>query len=173
MSEMIEKQGAVNEVRLACYQFADLYFFMARQLREEFGDETAIRMCTKILFDRACDRALDMRRRAEEQNTECTLENIKEFKDIPYLGWVPELGRNHCPYGEAWIEKIDANPWFKPYALLYCDVNDTTVGEVYLQTHSHRITKNVLNGDSRCDRVYFTDENVAKGIYTYGRMKSE
>lgn len=169
MPEMIEKERAVGEVRLACRQFAELYYFFVRTLREEFGDEEAKRLCTKALFERAHERGMQMRGEADEKGVKGTPENINSFKDIAYLGWVKSMGRNHCPYGEAWIERIEQEAWFREFASLYCDVNDTTVGEVFLQDHSHRLLKNVVNGDETCLREYYPDEKIASGEYTYAK----
>ena len=165
--EMIGKEKAIAEVRLACTQFADLYYFFVKILREEFGEEKTMELCRKALFARAYERAMDMRRRSAEQGVQGTPENINSFKDIPYLGWVKAYGNKHCPDGESWLMRIESEPWFRAFASYYCDVNDTTVGEVFLQDHSHKILQNVVNGDKTCTRSYFPDKKVAVGEYTY------
>jgi hypothetical protein len=38
---------------------------------------------------------------------------------------------------------------------------------------SHKLTKNVLEGDDSCDRVYFESENVKNGCYTYDTKNSK
>ncbi len=171
--EMIEKERAISEVRLACYQFADLYYFFVKVLREEFGEEKTMELCRKALYARGYERAMDMRARAERQGIKGTPENINSLKDIPYLGWVKSYGNKHCPYGESWLERIAAEPWFRKFASYYCDVNDTTVGEVFLQDHSHKILKNVVNGDATCARSYYPDKKVADGEYTYADSAPE
>lgn len=165
--ERIEKSKAVSEVRLACTQFADLYYFFVKALREEFGDEKTMDICRKALFARAHERGMEMRERAAARGVRATPENINSFKDIPYLGWVKALGNRHCPYGESWLRRIEGEPWFRAFASYYCDVNDTTVGEVFLQDHSHKILQNVVNGDPTCTRSYFPDKKVSDGEYTY------
>lgn len=167
MPEMIEKERAVQEVRLACRQFAELYYFFVQTLRAELGEEEAKRLCTKALYDRAYERGMQMRAEAEARGVRGAPENINSFKDIAYLGWDKSLGRDHCPYGASWIRRIEQEPWFREFAALYCDVNDTTVGEVFLQDHSHKLLKNVVNGDETCQRSYYPDEKVAAGEYTY------
>jgi len=171
--ETIDKDKAISEVRLACSQFADLYYFFVKILREELGPETAKELCRKALFARAFERGMAMRAKAAAQGIKGTPENINSFKDIPYLGWVKAYGKHHCPYGESWLQRIEAEPWFREFASFYCDVNDTTVGEVFLQDHSHKILKNVVNGDATCARSYYPDPKVADGEYTYADRASD
>ena len=158
---------AAEQVRLLGVQLADLYFEFVKELYEEFGDEKTEEIVTRVLFTRAKERALDMIARGEEKDLPRTPENIRNTSDVPYCGWVLALGKDHCPYGMAWNKHIEKYPWFRKYAALYCDVTDTTIGEVYTGDHSHKLHKNVVLGDESCEREYYPDENVKQGIYTY------
>lgn len=165
--ETVQKEYAVEQVRLMACQFADLYFAFCLTLRRELGDEAALRIARETLFLRARERALDMVRRAERDGVRRVPENIARMSDVPYLGWVKELGREHCPYGAQWNRRIADNAWFRPYAALYCDVTDTTIAEVFTGTHSHKLDRNVVLGDADCARRYFPSEDVARGRLTY------
>lgn len=167
MCEMISRQRAVDEVRMMAVQFADLYFAFVDELRTEFGEEIALRITHRVLYKRACERAEEMIRRAEELGFERTPDNIRNTSDVPYLGWDLSLGVDHCPYGMAWNKHIAEHEWFCPFARLYCDVTDTTIAEVFTGNCSHELYENVVLGDQHCLRTYFPDAEVAQGKRTY------
>ncbi|MBE5808784.1 MAG: hypothetical protein E7317_10665 [Clostridiales bacterium] len=167
MSDMIPASRAVGEVRMMATQFAELYYQFVRELREALGDEGAMRVAQKALYARASERARAMVTSAASEGLERTPENIPRTSDVPYLGWDASLGRDHCPYGAAWIKRINAEPWFRPYARLYCDVTDTTIAEEFTGRFSHRLIKNVVLGDDTCARTYFEDAAVKAGRRTY------
>ena len=165
---LIEFQDAVKEVRKACRQFAMLYFHFSKVLVEEFGKDKAKPLIQKAIFELAIDRSEQLREKASKQGLEFTMESFMKVIDLPMIGWVKELGRDHCPYAEVWREYFDEYPWFKEVAPLYCDVIDTTNAENFTRSLSHRITKNVLTGSESCEREYFESEQVIKGVFSYG-----
>lgn len=167
MREMIEKQRAVDEVRMMAVQFADLYFAFVCELRDTFGEEEALRLTHRVLYKRAAERAEKMIKRAEELGLARTPENITKTSDVPYLGWDKSLGVNHCPYGMAWNRHIAENEWFRKFARMYCDVTDTTIAEVFTGNCSHELYENVVLGDGDCLRRYFPDAEVAAGKRSY------
>ncbi|MCC0635083.1 MULTISPECIES: L-2-amino-thiazoline-4-carboxylic acid hydrolase [unclassified Clostridioides] len=167
-NETIDKDYAIEEVRMACKHFGDLYFYFTKVLVEEFGNEKTAEILKKVLFERSEERAISMRERANENGDELIADNIASITDVPFLGWVPEFEELHCPYGASWLSRFEENPWFKQFASLYCDVTDTTVAEVFTGDTSHKITKNILWGDKVCERIYFHDDNISQGKYTYG-----
>jgi hypothetical protein len=79
------------------------------------------------------------------------------------------MGGVRCPYAEVWLEYFKDNSWFKQFASLYCDVIDTTNIENFTRTTSHKITKNLLLGDSECDHEYFESDTVKEGNFSYGK----
>lgn len=170
MAEQIEKSFAVSEVRNMAFQFSDLYFTFVSELREQMGEEEALKIAQRVIFRRAAERALDMVRRAEEQGIPRTPENIIRMTDVPFLGWDASYGREMCPYGAAWNLRIAENPWFRRFACLYCDVTDTTIAEIFTGTHSHRLYHNVVLGDDCCEREYFLSDEVSEGKLTYGTL---
>ena len=167
MKQKIPKEFAVSQVREMAYQFADMYFTFVSELVKRYGDEEAIKTVTEVLFQRAKERATDMIQKANEEGIERIPDNIGAVSDVAYLGWVPQLGCDHCPYAAAWKKRIIDNPWFEKYAVLYCDVTDTTVAEVFTGKYSHRITKNAVLGDESCERIYYICSDTENGKYTY------
>ena len=167
-TEFIEYGKAVSEVRKECHQFAMLYFHFCKTMVDEFGLEKAGNLIRKAVFGLSIERTERLRCKAKELGLDFTPESFQIVSDIPVIGWVKELGKNHCPYAECWFRYFDQYPWFKALAQLYCNVIDTTNIENFTHTVSHRLTKSVLEGDGTCERVYFESENVKKGNYTYG-----
>ena len=166
--EMVSREAAVAQIRSMAIQFADLYFCFVQELRDELGDEVARKMVRRVLFRRARERAQDMVERAQALGILRTPQNMPQVSDIAYMGWVSALGREHCPFGVAWNARIAQHPWFREYARMYCDVMDTTVAEAFTGNCSHKLYKNVVLGDESCERVYYPDEAVKNGRFTYG-----
>jgi hypothetical protein len=170
---MIEEETnqAVIEVRKACRQFAMQYFSFCKALIETLDEDEALSIAQKAIFNLALDRTDRMREKVFAAGLEPTLENYFEWNDIAGLaweGWTPAISNVVCPYAEIWLGYFDAYPWFKRFASLYCDVIDTTTIENFSRTTSHRITENVLWGDSSCEREYFESQEVSNGHFTYG-----
>ncbi len=151
----IPEKGGVEEVRKACFHFADLYFHFVAVLVTEFGEPGAGELVGKVLRERAAERGQRLRSRAAELGLEPKVEEFEKVTDIPFLGWDPRLGRETCPYAAAWLPRYADHPWFPKFARMYCDINDTGVIETFTRTMSQRITKNVLAGDDSCERIYF------------------
>ncbi len=166
-NETILREEAVEEVRKAGRQFAMLYFHYTKTLVDTFGIEKAKMLTQKAIYELAIQRSNALRDKAKEQELPYTIENLMKVTDIPFLGWDKCRGNKHCPYGEQWMTYYKDYPWFTEFALFYCDIIDTTNCENFTRDTSHRITKNVLNGDDTCERVYYPSENVKKGEYTY------
>lgn len=169
----IEYEDAVEQVRKACRQFAMLYFHFAKILVEEFGEEKAAPLIQKAIFELAIDRSGQLRDKAEQSNLDFTMETFMKITDLPTIGWVKELGKDHCPYAQTWVKYYDEFPWFRKLAPLYCDVIDTTNAENFTQCLSHKITKNVLTGGETCEREYFPSKPVSEGVLTYGKKEEQ
>ena len=160
----------LKDLRLACRQFAMLYFHFCKSLKDALGEEAAFPLVRETVFNLSMDRTNQTRKKAIEQGLEPTVENFPRVNDLPQNAWSlwkPDLGGVRCPYAEVWLGYFPENPWFKRYASLYCDVIDTTNIENFTKTTSHRITRNLLWGDPCCEREYFESEDVKKGILTY------
>lgn len=163
----------VTEVRKACRQYAMLYFHFSKVLVEELGIEKAKPLIQKAIFELGIDRTEQLKEKAAKEGMECTMDTFGKITDLPMVGWVKELGTNHCPYAETWLKYFDDYPWFKDIAPFYCDVIDTTNAENFTGNKSHKITENVLTGGSYCEREYFDSEQVLKGVYSYGDKQQE
>jgi hypothetical protein len=170
--ELRYQPETVLQARKAAYQFALQYFHVCKTLVETLGEEQALPVVQKIVFDLSIDRSDRMRARAAELGLEPTLQNFPRVTDLArsgWDGWTPDLGGVFCPYAEIWLQYFDQYPWFKRFAPLFCDVIDTTNIENFTRTTSHRITKNLLWGDSECTREYFESDKVKNGEFTYGK----
>lgn len=161
----------VKEVRKACYQFAMQYFHFCKNLVDVLGEEKALPIVQKTIFELSLDRSDKMRVKAKELGLVPDLKNFREVGDLArsgWDGWDPSMGGVKCPYAEVWLSYYDKYPWFKRFASLYCDVIDTTNVENFTRSTSHRITKNLLWGDNECTREYFESGQVKQGKFTYG-----
>lgn len=165
--EMVSKRQAVEEVRMMAYQFADMYFAFVDEIRNMYGEETAEKIAKKVLYRRAVERAEKMRELADEKGLEKVPKNIAAVVDVPFLGWVSELGPDLCPYGTAWNKRVEKNPWFRPFAAMYCSITDTTVAEAFTEAYSHRVLQSTAAGDMTCSNTYFVSEEVKQGKRTY------
>ena len=163
---MISRKEAVTEVRKACKQFAMLYFNFVNTLVKRYGICDAKEIVQNTVFELALERSNAMRDKAQELGLDCTVETMNKVTDIPFLGWDETMGKDHCPYAEQWNKYYDNYPWFKEFALLYCDVIDTTNYENFTRSVTQKITKNVLDGDNVCERVFIKKEDLNEGKYT-------
>lgn len=170
------KKASVGEVRLACRQFAMLYFHFCKVLVESLGEDKALPLVQKAVFELSLDRTDGAREKALSQGFALTRENFDRVNDLPFIAWSdwdPAGGEVRCPYAQQWIGYYKEYPWFKKFAPLYCDVIDTTNIENFSRTTSHRITKNLLWGDRSCEREYFESDAVKQGNFTYGRREEK
>lgn len=173
MSEkhVIEYDQAVEEVRKAARQFALLYFHFCKTLVENLGLKQAKPLIHQAIFNLSIDRSSQLRDKVQREGEATSLQNFQKFSDLARIGWVPAMGRNHCPYAEIWVEYYEQYPWFRELAPLYCDIIDTTNIENFTGELSHKLTKNVLWGDATCEREYFQSEAVKQGELTYDPQK--
>jgi len=169
--ERISRSEAIDEIRKASRQFAMLYFHFSKILVEELGEVKAKELIRKTIFELALDRSDQLREKAAEKDLPFTMETFSKITDIPHLGWVKELGRDHCPYAATWHKYCEKYPWFRDLAPFYCDVIDTTNAERFTGTHSHKLTQNVLISGDSCEREYFESDIVKEGDYTYGKKQ--
>jgi hypothetical protein len=169
----------IKDTRLACRQFAMLYFHFCKTLVDALGEDEALPLAQKAVFELALDRTDRSRARALKEGLPPTLENFPKVNDLPSAAWdewkpgTSAAGSGEglrCPYAETWVGYFVEHPWFKRFASLYCDVIDTTNIENFTRTTSHRITKNLLWGDPVCEREYFESGKVKEGLYTYGEI---
>lgn len=165
----VDRELMVDEIRKAARQFAMQYFHFCKTLYERYGSETAKDIVRQTIHELAVDRSDQIRAKSLAKGKKA--DNVADFmsdNDLPFEGWIPEWGEDHCPYAETWRKYFDEYPWFKEFAPFYCDVIDTSTIENYTKCLSHRITQNVLFEGISCKREYFESDDVKKGRYTYG-----
>lgn len=164
----VEKKLMVDQIRLAARQFAMLYFHFSKVLYEAYGAEKAKDLVRQAVFEQALERSDIMRERAaaEGKGTD-TVEDFMSVIDLPFCGWIPQWGEDHCPYAENWRGYFEKYPWFQEFATFYCDVIDTTTIENFTKHISHKITQNVITEGQSCERTYFESEAVKGGRFTY------
>ena len=136
---------------------------------DRYGHDVAKDIVRETVFNLAVDRSNRIREKSLAQGKKAdTVADFMSDIDLPFEGWIPEWGEDHCPYAEVWRTYYEKYPWFREFAPFYCDVIDTTTIENYSKCLSHRITQNVLNEGTACLREYFESDSVKKGEYTYG-----
>ena len=172
MSQQTEqdKRTAI-EVRRAARHFAMLYFNFCKILVAAHGEEKALTLAQKAIFELSLDRTDRIRDKAIKAGAETNLEQFSNFNDLPLIGWNAwdeSMGGMRCPYAEQWTSYYEEHPWFKTFASLYCDVIDTTNIENFTGNLSLKITQKQLLGDPTCDFEYFESDQAKQGFYTYG-----
>ncbi len=165
----VDRALMVDQIRKAARQFAMQYFYFCKTLYDRYGHDVAKDIVRETVFNLAVDRSNRIREKSLAQGKKAdTVADFMSDIDLPFEGWIPEWGEDHCPYAEVWRTYYEKYPWFREFAPFYCDVIDTTTIENYSKCLSHRITQNVLNEGTACLREYFESDSVKKGEYTYG-----
>ena len=158
----VPRELLVSEVRKAARQFAMQFFHFSKVLYDQFGLEKTKDIVRQTVFELAVDRSDQLREKALAQGLKAdSVEDFMSVIDLPFTGWIPEWGEDHCPYAEVWRTYFDKYPWFREIAPFYCDVIDTTTIENFSKCLSHRITQNVILEGTCCKREYFeSDKNT-------------
>lgn len=152
----VPRELLVSEVRKAARQFAMQFFHFSKVLYDQFGLEKTKDIVRQTVFELAVDRSDQLREKALAQGLKAdSVEDFMSVIDLPFTGWIPEWGEDHCPYAEVWRTYFDKYPWFREIAPFYCDVIDTTTIENFSKCLSHRITQNVILEGTCCKSVSF------------------
>ena len=156
----VPRELLVSEVRKAARQFAMQFFHFSKVLYDQFGLEKTKDIVRQTVFELAVDRSDQLREKALAQGLKAdSVEDFMSVIDLPFTGWIPEWGEDHCPYAEVWRTYFDKYPWFREIAPFYCDVIDTTTIENFSKCLSHRITQNViLEGYLLCSTAVWLSE---------------
>ena len=118
----VPRELLVSEVRKAARQFAMQFFHFSKVLYDQFGLEKTKDIVRQTVFELAVDRSDQLREKALAQGLKA--DSVKDFMsviDLPFTGWIPEWGEDHCPYAEVWRTYFDKYPWFREIAPFYCD----------------------------------------------------
>lgn len=156
MSEdTVSRCDAVADVRLMARRTALLYYYFAKTLVDELGEEEGKRLIAKAIwaYGEHCGRAV--REGVEAQGLPPTHENYSKAPDLPKLGW--ETGSvtlddgeqrpivTYCPLAAVWQE-LGA----EELGRMYCFV-DQAKQHAYNPDDEFSHTKNVLDGDDCCE----------------------
>ena len=108
----VEKKLMVDQIRKAARQFAMQYFHFCKTLYERYGDKVAKDIVRQTVFELAVDRSDQIREKSLAKGKKADgVEDFMEDIDLPFLGWIPQWGEDHCPYAEVWRTYFDKYPW--------------------------------------------------------------
>ena len=98
----VPRELLVSEVRKAARQFAMQFFHFSKVLYDQFGLEKTKDIVRQTVFELAVDRSDQLREKALAQGLKAdSVEDFMSVIDLPFTGWIPEWGEDHCPYAEA------------------------------------------------------------------------
>jgi len=156
MSEdIVSREACVEDVRRMARRTALLYYYFARTLIDELGEEEGKRLIAKAIwsYGEHCGRAA--RHVVEAMGLPTSAENFSKAPDLPSLGW--ETGRatsaggetrpiaTFCPLAAVWRE-LGA----EELGRMYCYV-DQAKYHAYNPSIHFEHSKNVLDGDAFCE----------------------
>ena len=158
MSEQqISRDDAVKNVRLMARRTALLYYYFAKTLVDELGEEEGKRLTAKAVwaYGEHCGKAV--REGVQAMGLPPTDENFNKVTDLPSVGWdmsrvTLENGDEHpiatyCPLAAVWKE-LGA----EDIGRMYCMV-DQAKYHGYNPDYEYIHAKNVLDGDEYCEFV--------------------
>jgi predicted ArsR family transcriptional regulator len=152
---MVTREEATEDVRLMARRTALLYYYYAKTLVEELGEEEGKRLIAKAIwaYGEHCGRAV--REGVESMGLPPTDENFGKVADLPKLGWeastitLPNGEKRpivtYCPLAAVW-EELGA----QELGRMYCYV-DQAKYHAYNPDYEFTHTKNVLDGDDCCE----------------------
>lgn len=148
---------AAQNVRLMARRTALLYFYFAKALVDELGEEEGKRLIAKAVwaYGEHCGRAV--REGVQAMGLPPTDENFNKVADLPSVGWdvssvTAENGEVHpiatyCPLAAVWKE-LGA----EDLGRMYCMV-DQAKYHAYNPDYEYIHAHNVLDGDAYCEFV--------------------
>jgi hypothetical protein len=154
-SQTVSQEEAVDNVRLMARRTALMYYYFARTLVDEFGEEEGKRLIAKAIwaYGEHCGRAV--REALQAMGLPPTLQNFNKVPDLPRLGWETATvtlanGEERpiatfCPLAAIWKE-LHA----EELGRIYCTV-DQAKYHAYNPAYEFTHTKNVLDGDGYCE----------------------
>lgn len=150
--EMLTKDDAVQQIRLALRRAALIYHYFAKTLVEELGDEQGRELIKKAIESYGSHVGREAHRKAKGKELELTPENFES--DLPKYVWetdqvmVEGEKRSHvhfCPLAAEWLSLGDAKT-----ARLYCFVDQAKM-KAFNPRYKYVHLKNILDGDPFCE----------------------
>jgi predicted ArsR family transcriptional regulator len=143
-----------RSVRQMARRLALLYYYFARTLSEELGEEEGMRLVEKATREYGLHVGRAVRERLEEQGLELTPENYGKAADLPPVGW--EFHTTQSADGE-----IHTACTYCPVAVTWQELGADKIGRMYCHMDQARYegfnpeyelvhTQTVLDGDERC-----------------------
>lgn len=154
-------------VRRMSEHMANLYYFLTKEIIEEFGDDarnSIERAIVKFGYERGRKIACEVK----SAGLPLTIENLDRFYDIPIAeGWdihrKYELDKREnitdsCTFANVWLEK----DWAE-VGHIYCLV-DIAIREGYSENIEFIPVKNILQGDEYCESLTVYNKNDKKDL---------
>ena len=152
----MDKEEAKQNVWIMADRLARLYYWMTQNLIEEIGEERTEVLLKKIIQDYGVETGEMARKVVEEKGLKPTLDNYRQGRDLPTIGWEKEILESRpdfltakmtfCPIAHSWMTRYKG---FEKWARIYCAI-DSAKYESYDPECCCTCEKNVLDGDGYC-----------------------
>jgi hypothetical protein len=140
---MISKAEALNQIRIALRRLALLYYYFARTLFDELGEEQGIELTRKAVNAYGAHVGREARRKAEERGLALIPKNFES--DLPNLPWRTEIVdvegeervRVHrCPLAKEWL-----------------DIGESKIGRLYCFVDQAKCTVSTRNTNTSTSKI--------------------
>lgn len=102
---------------------AELYYFMAKELIDNLGEEKGTEAVRRAIRKYGAARAASMREEAESRGLDITPETYTMVRDMPGDSWIKDASNptdiTYCPMHDMW-EQLDA----LKIGSLYCEIDE-------------------------------------------------
>ena len=153
-NEMIPKEEALHQVRLALRRAALIYHYFSKTILEELGEHRGTTLIKKAVNEYGTHVGREARRKADEKGLIPLPENFES--DLPMFAWKTEpvmvdgekrVRTYHCPLAETWLQLGSGQT-----ARFYCYV-DQAKTQAFNSDFEFVHVKNILDGDPYCEMV--------------------
>lgn len=152
-----DKQSIDSIVEKMARTMAKLYYFMAKEVVEEFG-EAGKEAVKRAVINYGEYRGKQIREKVEAQGLPLTVENLGKFYDLPLgFAWKSDKLRKeenllekkvtYCPFAEEW-KSLGA----EELGLIYC-LQDEALRKAFNPDFDFTQFTNVLSGHKDCHTV--------------------
>jgi len=146
-----------RSVRQMARRLALLYYYFARTLSEELGEQEGRRLVEKATREYGLHVGRAVRETLEKRGLELTPQNYGKAADLPAVGW--DFQTTHAADGE-----VQTTCTYCPLAVAFQELAAADIGRMYCHMDQARYegfnpeyelvhTQTVLDGDERCTWV--------------------